>query len=324
MKRVLVSMACALAALLILPAHIFAQTPQEASSGLQISPTRSEVTIKPGASETITLSIKNITSGVITAKAELDDFEADNDTGTPKLLTNLSEPAASSIKPFYGGIPDTTLAVGEAKKVTVKLSIPLDQSAGGYYGVLRFKAFPANANQDKSGKQVSLTASVGHIMLVQVPGKITEKLVAQSLSAEYHKNPSNFFIHKPDTMRLEVKNIGNSFIKPFGNVSVKNSKGEEVYKYEINAIDPRGNVLPKSSRIFRDNIKNIKTFGHYTAVASVSYGNGGDVLTLKTSFWVVPLWMLIIAGVVLLLIAFSIWFLYRRLRHHRRGFHKRG
>jgi hypothetical protein len=309
-------------ALLLLPTYGFAQTEQESSSGLQIAPTRSELTINPGKSETITLSIKNITGGEITAKAEVNDFRPDNDTGTPQLLTNEREPLSTSIKRFLPPITDLSLAVGETKKVAVTVSVPTDQPPGGYYGVLRFKAFPKNANDDAGQHVFSLTASVGHIILVQVPGQITEKLEAVSLSAEYHKNPSNFFLHPPDSMRLEVKNVGNSFIKPFGTVTIKNSKGKEVYSYEVNDSDPRGNVLPKSNRAFHNDIKNISNFGRYSAVASVSYGNGGDVLSLKTSFWVVPLWLLVVLALVLLLLVLAITLLVRRLRRHRPRYHK--
>ncbi len=325
-KRLFGLGASILAVLLLMPALSFGQTPtaQESASGLQISPTRSELTVNPGKSENITISVKNITRGDITAKAEINDFVADNDTGTPRLLTNETEPAATSIKLFLGAIPDINLKVGETKTVVLHVNVPPDQPAGGYYGVIRFKAFPAdNAANSGGGEHVALTASVGHIVLVQVPGKVTEKLEAINLSAEYHKNPSNFFIHPADSMRVEVKNVGGTFIKPFGNVVIKDRKGHVVYQYELNATDPRGNVLPKSTRVFRDSIKNIASFGHYTAVASISYGNGGDVLALKTSFWVVPLWMLIVAIVVLALIVLAILFLYRRLRKHRRGFRRK-
>lgn len=308
-------------ALVLLPARNYAQTP-ESSSGLQVSPTRSELTVNTGKSDSTVLSIKNITGGLITVRAEIDDFTPD-DTGTPRLLTNQTEPAATSIKPFLVPIHEFSLKIGETKKLQLTLRVPQDQPAGGYYGVVRFKAFPQNNSAGGNGQQVSLTASVGHIILVQVPGQITEKLEAVSLSAEYHRNPSNFFVHRPDSMRLEIKNTGNTFIKPFGNVSVKNSQGHEVYNYEINATDPRGNVLPKSSRVFHDTVKNLSSFGHYSAVASVSYGNGGDVLTLKTSFWIVPLWLLIAVGCALLLGVVLIYLLYRRLLRHHRRFHRR-
>jgi hypothetical protein len=318
-KRVLAIIASITVAILLVPAVLYAQNKPDAS-GLQVSPTRSEVTIKPGGSDSISITIKNITDVAIVAKAEVDDFQPDNDTGTPQLLTNLTEPTATSIKPFLSAIADIRLAKGETRKISIPIRVPRDQSAGGYFGVVRFKAFPVNPNQNNSGKQVSLTASVGHILLVQVPGKLTTKLEAVNLSAEYHRNPSNFFVHKPDSMRLEVKNVGNSFIQPFGNVVVKNSKGQQVYSYEVNATTPRGNVLPKSTRVFHDALKNISSFGHYTAIASIAYGNGGDVLTLKTSFWVLPLWLLILVGLVVLLLAVVILLLFRRLRHGSRGF----
>lgn len=320
LKRIVVLIAGL--AILVLPAQNYAQTP-ESSSGLQVSPTRSELTIATSKSDSTVLSIKNITGGVITVKAEIDDFKPDDNTGTPQLLTNQTEPAATSIKPFLVPIQEFKLNVGETKKLEIKLRVPQDQPAGGYFGVVRFKAFPENNGANGNGQQVSLTASVGHIILVQVPGQINEKLQAVSLSAEYHKNPSNFFVHPPDQMRLEVKNTGNSFIKPFGNVSVRNSQGKEIYSYEINATDPRGNVLPQSTRIFHDTLKNIGHFGRYTAIASVSYGNGGDVLSLKTSFWVVPLWLVVVAGVSLILLLLLIYVLYVRLKKHRRVFHRR-
>lgn len=324
MKRFIAVLTCLMALGGLVSVIASAQPAPESSSGLQISPTRSELTINPGKSDTITLNIKNITGGNIIAKAEVDDFKPDNDTGTPRLLTNLNGPAPTSIKPFMPFIADVNLKAGEIKKVAITLKVPQDQPAGGYFGVLRFKAFPASIDQNNSGKQVSLTASVGHIILVQVPGQITEKLEALNLSAEYHKKPGNFFIHPPDGMRLEVKNIGNSvLLKPFGNVSIRDGAGREVYKYEINATEPRGNVLPKSSRIFHNDIKNIKSFGRYSAIASVSYGSGGDVLALKTSFWVVPLWLLIVAVVIVLLLITGIVLLYHRFRRHRRGYQKR-
>jgi hypothetical protein len=77
---------------------------------------------------------------------------------------------------------------------------------------------------------------------------------------------------------------------------------KQAYTYQLNGGKRRANILPGSSRIFKDPIKNISTPGRYSLVASVSYGNGGDVLVMKKTFWYIPLWLAIAILVLILLL----------------------
>lgn len=302
-----------------------AQEPaQDPASGLQISPTRSELTIEQGKAGTVEMSIKNITAGDIIAKPEINDFEADNDTGSPRLITDQSEPTANSIQNFISDIGDIRLKSDETRNLKINVSVPKDQPAGGYFGVIRFKAFPISNVDDNPDQAVSLTASVGHIVLVEVPGEITERITLLSLRAEKGGQPGSIFADAPDKLGLEIKNEGNGFAKPFGTVNVEDFGGNEVYRYEINNTQPRGNVLPNSTRIFRDEIKNISSaFGRYTATASVSYGSGGEVLMIKSTFWIIPLWLRILAIIVVAAVVYAIVRVYRKLRENKRGYKKK-
>jgi hypothetical protein len=87
--------------------------------------------------------------------------------------------------------------------------------------------------------------------------------------------------------------------------------GSEVHSYEINSTDPRGNVLPLSSRWFIDDLKGIGTPGRYTIVANVTHGAGGEIITTKVNFWYIPLWMIGVVVVLVLAIAGAV---YWRLR----------
>ena len=325
MKNYFRAIVLSFALISVVTAISLAQPQNDPASGLQISPTRSELTVEAGKSGVVKMSIKNITGGNIIARAEINDFEADNDTGTPRLLTNISEPTSTSIQNFISDIDDDIeLKSDETKDIKVDINIPKDQPAGGYFGVIRFKAFPVSQVNKDNGRAVSLTASVGHIVLVEVPGEINQKLTLLSLRAERDRKPGGIFANAPNGIGLEIKNVGNGFIKPFGNVIIKDISGNEVFRYEINNTQPRGNILPNSTRIFHDKIENIGSGpGRYTAMANVSYGTGGEVLIIKSTFWVIPLWLRVLVTIVLAILIATTVHVYRKLRENRHGYKKR-
>jgi hypothetical protein len=300
---------------------VFAQDQQDPASGLQISPTRSELTVKRGSSDKVSISLKNVTGGSIIAKPEINDFESDNDTGTPRLITDSNQKSPFTIKDFISTIPDIPMKSGETKKIEVPINIPANQPPGGYFGVVRFIAEPVSNNTDNEGRQVNLTASLGHIVLISVPGDAKEQLQLISFTAEKDSKPGSVFSSAPDGIALGLKNSGNSFSKPFGTVTVRDFRGKEVHQYEVNNTDPRGNILPESTRVFHDKVENLSSApGKYNAIASVSYGTGGDVLVSEITFWVIPTWLRILAAVVVLLIAIAIFYAYKRLRKQQRKY----
>ncbi len=306
---------------LLLNTLVFAQNQQDPASGLQISPTRTELTVKKGSSETISITIKNVTGGNIVAKPEINDFESDNDTGTPRIITDENQKSAYTIKDFISNIPDVSMASGESKTVKIPVNVPNDQPPGGYFGVIRFIAEPVSTNNDQSGRQINLTASVGHIVLVNVPGNVKEQLQIVSLEAEKDRKAGSIFSSAPNGVALGLKNDGNSFSKPFGTVVVRDFRGKEIYKYEINNTDPRGNVLPGSTRTFHDSIQNVSSsLGKYKVAASVSYGSGGDVLVSETTFWVIPMWARILAILLIIILLVAIFFAVKRLRGHEKKY----
>jgi hypothetical protein len=286
---------------------------QKGASGLSISPTRVELSMKPGAADKIDITIKNVTSQKVIAQPFINDFESDNQSGNPKIIVDTSQKSSNSIRDFLAGLDDIPLAVGEQKKITVFVQIPSSLPPGGYFGLIRFLAVPEGTPKQTNG-DVSLSASVSTLVLIEVPGNIKEQVQLKNVLVYQGSNNSILFTKKPDAVGVEVKNLGNTFEKPFGKVSIKNMSGKEIYSYEINNIVPRSNVLPNSTRIFKDSIKNIGGPGRYTVLASISYGKGSEVLIYKKAFWYVPLWMLIIIIAVIAALILAMIMLYRRYR----------
>jgi hypothetical protein len=279
---------------------------EDGGSGLQISPTRHELVVQPGEAKTIEFNIKNVTQSRIIARAALNDFESDNDTGQPVLLGDDEELLPTSIQPFVKNFEDVELDSGETARVEVTIDLPTDVSPGAYFGALRYVAVPVNASANEEGRQVALTASVASLVLVEVPGDIVESVSFEDLKAERGERSGFLFTDFPDAIALTIRNNGNSFARPFGKTVIL--RGDtEVLSYEVNNTDPRGNVLPNSSRTFRDEVENSGTIGRYRVVSSIAYAEGGELLTKETVFYVIPYWawaviLLVLVGLVLLIV----------------------
>ncbi|OGL30586.1 hypothetical protein A3F37_01815 [Candidatus Saccharibacteria bacterium RIFCSPHIGHO2_12_FULL_41_12] len=277
---------------------------QNSGSGLQISPTRSEVTASPGEQKTISIILKNVTQGDVLAKVSLNDFESDNVSGTPQIIVDTKKRTPYTINSMLKDMRDVELKKGETKEVKLTIDVPSNAAPGAYFGAIRYAANPKGATELPEGqRQVALTASVAHLVFVEVPGDITQQIQIESLDIHKDNKKSSFFFKAPNKSSIKIKNKGNGFSRPFGQVSIKSPFGKEVYSYEVNNFDPRRTILPNSSRVFIDDIKNVKIPGKYKVIGSVAYGDGGEVINYETSFWYVPTWLFIliialIAGIV--------------------------
>lgn len=289
---------------------------QDGGSGLQLSPTRNEISANQGEQKTITLSLKNITTSTLNAGATLNDFESDNVSGTPRILIDNTQRTPYSISSMLQGLKDVELAPGETKEITLTVDVPGNAAPGAYFGAIRYTIVP-KVNASESERQIALNASVAHLVFIEVPGDVVAQIRVDSLGIQKGNNkPRKILFGKSDKepfkAALSIKNLGNGFSRPFGKVTVANGFGKEVHSYEVNASEPRAIVLPDSSRTFTDEIKGVNIPGKYTAVAAVAYGNGGEVVTYKSTFWYLPVWFLALLFVLLIVIVAGIYVIYRK------------
>ncbi len=297
-KKVLIGTAMLVLAIvvLLLARNVNAQ---ETGNGLRISPPRIVKSIFPGSSDQFSIDVTNVTAGPLAAVVTVDNFTSDDEAGTPQLVVDENFNPPYSIEPFIGEFDNLQLPSGKKVTLDVTVNIPEDASPGAYYGLIRFTAIPDGV-EDTSG--VALSASVGTIVLIEVPGDIVEAMSLVELAAAKDNSPNlsttgGLFESAPDSVVIRLQNDGNSFLQPFGRVAIKDWSGNTVYDYELNDGDPRGNVLPNTIRRFEDSIENIGSFGKYTIEANIGYGDtGGKIITATSTFWVVP-WKLILLAI---------------------------
>lgn len=283
-------------------------------NGFRISPPRYEISVPAGTSQTVSIFVENLANSQVTAHPIVNNFTAGSkENGDPQLLldTKAAQPANNFIK-LVQPVPDTSIAALERKEIKVTLNVPANATPGGYYGAIRFQPLFSSAT---GASRVTLTASVGTLFLVTVPGNLTQKMQLASFNASHNGSNGTLFNSGPVSIVTRLRNTGNIHLQPFGKVVVKNTFGKIVDTEELNGTDPRGNVLPGTIRRF-DNPLNIKhMFGKYTAIGNFAYGDNGDIVAAKATFYVIPYVLIII---VVLILGFLIFGLPRLIRWYNR------
>ena len=318
MKRKLSSLVAGILGLTVLIGSMLpvAAAADAGGNGLKISPVVTNLTVNPGQSQTVEVSVQNVTQSDVTLQVIVNDFTASSDeSGTPALLLDPGQYAPShSLKRFIGPIANITVAAGQAKTVPVVITVPKNAAGGGYYGAVRFAPVSASS----SGSNVTLAASVGSLILVRVPGDFKEdlRLVGFNAASGASGSPSVIFTgSKGLVASIRFQNEGDVQEQPFGKILLEQGN-KQIASFEVNDTTPRGNVLPASIRKFTVNLTKVGAFGKYTLVGNFGYGTNGQLISGKTTFYVIPIWAIIAVVLVIAIIAFFIFGFPRLMRRY--------
>lgn len=289
-------------------------------NGQRVSPVRSDLTISPGTSQSVLVSVQNVTAAPQTLEAVINDFVAgNNENGQPQLILKPggAEPS-TGLKQFIAPISNFTLAPGATQQVRVTITIPKGTPGGGYFGAVRF--VPASS-AGGSGVNVNLTASVGSLILVKVPGNLTENMVLASFDIRSDPQASSgtsFSITNKGLYAVaRFQNKGNVQEEPFGKVQVLRS-GKVLQSTEVNNTDPPGNVLPDSIRRFSVKLTKLPSWGKVTVNGNFGYGSNGQLLSASTTLYIVPLGLIVGLLVIIVLIVAAIIGLPKAVRAYNR------
>lgn len=296
-----------------------------AGNGIKISPVHSDLTIKPGSSATIDVYVTNVTAKAANFQVILNDFTAGgNESGNPAVILNPNESAPShGLKKYMEPVGNIAVEAQETKNVKIVIDIPTGTAGGGYYGAIRIA--PAGATNN-NGKNITLSASVASLVLVKVPGDIKEQVSIASLDARVDDKSRSIFTSKKNIQGVvRFQNEGNIQEQPFGKLQIKNITGKTVQTVEINNTDPRGNVLPDSIRKFSVPLKGLSSFGRYTVSGSFGYGSNGQLVSANSTFYIIPIPVLIVLVLLVVAIIVAIFELPRAIkRYNKRVLRKAG
>ncbi len=311
--RIVVALAVATVVLAI--SHASLASAQTANT-LKISPVRTDIEVKPGETKTVQTTVTNLTNDPVTVRASTNDFVSGDERGTPALILDDDKFAQShSLKRFMALLSDVTIPANQAKTINVVITVPADAQAGGYFGAVRF-----SPTSPDGGGQVNLSASVASLILLTVPGAVTERLDLTDFTIQQNGTTGSIF-HSSEGIQASVRfeNKGGVQIGPFGKVSVK--KGNAVvYEADFNNKNPRDVILPEGARRWDIPLEKMSGFGQYTVMGTFTYGLQNQTIEVTQSFWVIPTWVIIAAIVgVLVLVGLIVGIILAVRRSKRKG-----
>jgi len=314
------------------------QPASAASAGLSITP-RKNYTIEPGKEIKDKLTIGNLNpTEDLKLSLRIIDFSFMDESGSPRLMIgqNMSQ-TTWSLKPFMNLPTQVDVPAGSSKTVDISVKIPQGQGAGSYYSAIQYSSL------GDDGGNVNLNASGVSLVFVSVPGTVNEKMTLQKIGnwqrdeggtgGKYLKIATE---KSPSIIGFTLKNEGNVFEAPVGSATLKDTFGNVVTT--ISEVNPNTSLaLLGQSRRFEACIKPIERAldkdgeaskavscdktnlkpGRYTVDLTAYYGQNGNStheVNGVATFWYLPLWFIIAVVAVVLLIAFVIWRIVRKLR----------
>lgn len=294
---------------------------ESTANTLKVSPVRSDIQIAAGKSGTVEIEVTNLTNAEVMVRPIENDFVQGDESGTPSIILDANEYAPThSLKRFMSPLADVTIPAKGSAIVTVTITVPAGAQAGGYFGAVRF----APTTPD-SGGQVNLSASVASLILLTVPGPVTEQLNLTDFTIQQGgKSGTDFRTPNDLKVSFRFENKGNIQIGPFGKISVR--QGDKVvYDVDFNNKNPRDVVLPDGARRWEIPLKNIKDFGYYTVNATFTYGSKNQSIDVEKSFWIIPTAYIIAAIVTLLVLAGGVtWLIFFLKGRRRRAMRRHG
>lgn len=266
---------------------------------LEIAPPVLNLTADPGQTIKAQLSLRDISNNKLIVSNQIDDFVANGEDGTPKLLIDSTETSPYSLKAWISPLTQLTLSPKQVKQIPITIKVPADAAPGGYYGVIRF----SGKAPELTDTGVSLSASLGALVMLRVNGAVTEKMSLVEFGTSQYGKTGSLFEFTPITFYERIKNEGNIHEQPTGQITITDMFGKVVAGVNINM--PPKNVLPNSTRKFeqpldKTSLGNRILFGKYTADIKIKYGSSSDTLTKTITFWIIPYRIIAVIIVVLI------------------------
>lgn len=271
----------------------------QGDEGLTLSPPLKEITLNPGETSTQTLTLTNPTSKLVELYPKIMDFGAKDETGQP-TFTQVGETSSKFSLSSWISLSTSKIALttNQVVKYNYEIKVPLNAEPGGHYGSVLFATEPPKPAGDVS--KVVLGSMVGSLVLVRVPGDIVENGTIVDLSTD-----KAIYLNNKVIFDTRISNTGNTHFKPAGNILIRNIFGRVVDDIKVN--NEGGNVLPETIRRF-DSLWGSKSirFGLYRAEIKLTYGESSKTLDAKTSFWILPIWILALLLILIVAMVVSI------------------
>lgn len=293
---------------------------------LQVSPSPLVVTVKPGETKSYDLKIRNAGSAPEKLTIAPRAFTINNASGDV-AFDDTKKPAEIGDWTTFSS-PNFTVQPGEWFTQKVTLSIP--ESAGFSYSFALVITRQDAATSGESGRELKGSVAVFALVSIDKPG------ATRTLQLEKMSTDSQIYEYLPATINVQFKNVGNSIVRPDGNVFIQRGSNDSEPTTTLPVNKNEGYILPGSMRTlainWEDGFPGVRTvtdssgktttesdwnfanlskfrIGYYTAKLVAVYNDGQrDIpVTGEVGFWVIPWKLLLGLLLIMVLIGTGIW-----------------
>ncbi len=254
-----------------------------------VGPAKIEYRIDPGAIISDKLVLINDSGFKQTLYSDFEKFKEIN--GEKKFLPAEPTELANWVK-----LPKSiTLEINEQKEIPFTIEVPKNAPPGGHFAVIWWGTAPPES------KQVSIVTRAGILVYLRVSGDVKEFAEILKFGAAGGK----FFWSKiPEDFVVLFKNSGNTYLKPKGEINVKNIFGSKRAVLAVNDVDivllPEGE---QNLRIAKKFDKPPFAFGFYRAELSLNWGEKPESIQESVWLFVFP-WKYAFGVIIVLIILF--------------------
>lgn len=256
--------------------------------------------LKPGEKKQVTIRVNNSSSETVKVRSSKEDFIVDEDGETPIPVTSEEADNRWSLASWITISPSAhTIKPQQSAQIEVLIEVPENALPGGHYAMITHQPDLSgidNQENNITSSQISgINQRVGTLLYVIVEGEINQQAYITKFTVP------EFLEFGPVPFSFTLENASDIHIRPQIAVEIRNFFGAKVA-----TVQPETkNVFPLTSRGFEGQWNRIWGFGRYTAEAIVSYGTGGQVVSAKSYFWLIPIKLVIaiIVGILLLILA---------------------
>ncbi len=265
------------------------------SFALTIAPAKVEFNVNPG--EEIRFSIYTRNDGETSAELYSIVKGFTEDEGGTKIWIE-DTPEREWVK-----IPEKVFAPpGEMIEVPVVINIPKDAPPGGHFLAIGFGTLP----EKREGTGVAIGVNVLSLVYINVSGNRIDKISISEFNAK------KVYFGFPVKFAYKIKNKGNTYVRPTGDIEISNVFGRLVANLKVNERELQ--ILPGKEKVLENEWTNNFAFGAYKAKFNIYYGlNQSQNLTFDYWFFMFPIKIILI---ILVLIIFVFFILPRLIKKY--------
>ena len=272
-----------------------------------------ELLLKPGEKKQITVQVRNDSDKQLEVETFVRDFIIADDGSTPVQVKENVSNRWSLAKWVTLTPPRQIIPAHKKTTINVLIEVPADALPGGHYAMILHRpagagssTAPVDEVTEAAGSGIS--QQVGSLLYVRVDGPITEQLFIRDFTFK-----PNFAEFGPMPFEYTVENKSDIHMLPRASVEIFN-----IFNQRIDTITMEAkNVFPLAERKFSNKWSRVWGFGPYRADLKVSYGSTGQLVQAHSTFWILPVRLIIAVLTGLLTLVALFLSVKRHLDHNR-------